>query len=91
MALLAFHEQVLLERNAGLGIIWSHNIVDTMTICANWFIGWLIGIILFEHFHSCTMEIGHIGIQHIGGYAILLHDRFIGMAFRAKLRSAIAE
>jgi hypothetical protein len=40
-----------------------------MTIGTNGFIGWLVGICLIEHFHGCAMEVGHVCIKNVGGYA----------------------
>ena len=91
MALLAFDQQVFLESNPCVGVIHLENIMMPMAIGADGFVGRLIGEILFEHFHGRTVEIGHIGIQHICGKTILLHQRFVGMAIGAKKGDAVAE
>ena len=37
------------------------------------------------------MEISHIGIQYVRGNAKLIHQGFVGMAGRAKIRGTVAE
>ena len=60
MALLAFAEQIFLERDACLGIIHPQNVMNTVTVGTDRFVRGLVGIILFEHFHSGAMEISNV-------------------------------
>ena len=91
MATLAFDEQVFAQRNPGFRIIHFGNIVHAMTVGTNRFIGGLTGKFLFEKFYGRAVEIGHIGVKHVGGDPVLIHNGRICMAFGAQEGCAISE
>ena len=91
VALLAFHQEVVLERNPGIRIIYFNNVMDPMAVGADRFVRRLIGEIFFEHFHGCPVEISYIGVQHVRRKSVLLHERFIRVTFGAEERNAISE
>ncbi len=65
VALLTFHQQVLLVRDSRLRIIWFQNVMNAMAVCTNRFIRRLIGIVLVEHLHCRAMEVSYVCTQHI--------------------------
>ena len=91
MALLTFDQQVLFQGNARLRIIYIHNVMDAVTICTDWLIRGLIWIGLFEQFHGFAMKVGDVGIKHVGGNPILIHNTLIGMTFRTEERRTVTE
>ena len=49
-------------------------------------VGLLVGVGLLKDRHRRAVEVRHIGVKHIGGDAVLRHQRLVGVAFGAQLR-----
>ena len=48
--------------------------MHAVTIGADRFIGGLPGELFFKQFDGCAVEICHIGIEHVGGDPVFVHN-----------------
>src|SRR5450759_1063242 len=89
VAALAGLEHILLESNTLGWVIYPLNIMHTVTVVAYGLVGGSLRIDFLEERDSGTMKIGHVGVQHLGRDAILLHFLLIGVALAAYLGGRI--
>lgn len=66
VTLLAFKQQILFDGDTVLRIVHFDDIVNAVAVDTNRFIGRLVGGSALEERNRRPVEIGHIGIEHLG-------------------------
>ncbi len=84
MAFLAGAQQVLPNPQPLGGIVLAGDIVDPVAVEAHGLVAHLVRVFLLEQRHRASVEVRHIGTEHVRRESITLHLRLVGMAASAQ-------